>query len=113
VTNFATRRRLLDRIARVARRSPRPRPSRLLSTAADWRISVSSIPIHEAAQPVFAWVDGANEIGECAVVGLATIDASAEDIDQIISVMRPSKVAAISLSRPATRDPRLPESEAS
>jgi hypothetical protein len=72
-----------------------------------------SLPIYEASQPVFERVDGAKEIGECAVVGLATIDASAEGIGQIISVMRPSKLAAISLSRPGTRDPRSSDSEPS
>jgi len=39
-----------------------------------------------------------------AVVALATIDASAQGIDQILWVMRPSKLAAISLSRQGIRE---------
>jgi RNA polymerase sigma-70 factor (ECF subfamily) len=39
-----------------------------------------------------------------AVVALATIGASAQGIDQILWMMRPSKLAAISLSRQGIRE---------
>ena len=44
-----------------------------------------------------------------AVVGLATVIASPEGIEQILWVMRPSKLAAIARSLQASRSGQLPD----
>jgi RNA polymerase sigma-70 factor (ECF subfamily) len=64
---------------------------------------ITAIASHFWIGVTLAWIEANGQASvlisrDGAIVALATIDASAQGIDQIIWVMRPSKLAAISLS---------------
>jgi hypothetical protein len=69
---------------------------------------IAAIASHFWTGVTLSWIEANGQASvllsrDAAVVTLATIDASAEGIDQIMWIMRPSKLAAISLSRQSLR----------
>jgi RNA polymerase sigma-70 factor (TIGR02957 family) len=70
---------------------------------------IAALASHFWTGVTLAWIEANGQASALisrggSVVGLATIEASEHGIDQILWVMRPSKLAAISRSRPGTRD---------